>query len=72
MSGLILVIEDEQDLVRTLSYNLNKDGYQVRTALTGEEGIAQTELAPTPDLILLDLMLPDMSGIDVCRHVRRT
>lgn len=70
MAGLILIVEDEQDLVETLEYNLKREGYQTRSALTGE---AAKELAlqePHPDLVLLDLMLPDMSGVDICKWIR--
>ncbi len=70
MSALILIVDDEQDLVSTLDYNLTKAGYQTRVAYTGEEGIAGAEQNPKPDLIILDLMLPDVSGTEVCRRLR--
>ena len=70
MSGLILIIEDEPDLVSMLEYNLQKEGYQPRSALTGESGLELAWREPVPDLILLDLMLPDVSGTEVCRKLR--
>lgn len=67
---LVLVVEDEADLATLLSYNLEKEGFRVATARDGEEGLLQArDLAP--DLILLDWMLPLMSGIEVCRQLRR-
>jgi two-component system phosphate regulon response regulator PhoB len=70
MSALILIVDDEPDLVSTLDYNLTKAGYQTRTAYTGEDGLALSEQSPRPDLIILDLMLPDISGTEVCRRLR--
>jgi two-component system phosphate regulon response regulator PhoB len=70
MSGLILVVEDETDLVETLDYNLQREGFQTRLALTGKDGLALARQSPAPDLILLDLMLPDVSGTEVCRQLR--
>jgi two-component system phosphate regulon response regulator PhoB len=65
----VLVIEDERDLVDVLTYNLEREGYATIVAHDGLEGLrkAQTLL---PDLILLDIMLPGMSGTDVCRELR--
>ena len=72
MSGeTILIVEDEEDLVQTLVYNLRQEGYETRTALTGEEALAQARREPLPDLILLDLMLPDLPGTEVCRQLRQ-
>jgi two-component system, OmpR family, phosphate regulon response regulator PhoB len=70
MSALVLIIEDEPDLVAMLEYNLKKEGYQTRSALTGEGGLELAWQEPAPDLILLDLMLPDISGTEVCRKLR--
>ncbi len=70
MSALVLIIEDEPDLVSMLEYNLKKEGYQTRSALTGEGGLELAWQEPVPDLILLDLMLPDISGTEVCRKLR--
>jgi two-component system phosphate regulon response regulator PhoB len=65
----ILVVEDEQDLRDVLSYNLKQAGHEAVEAETGQEGLARAAAA-TPDLVLLDLMLPDMSGTDVCRALK--
>jgi DNA-binding response OmpR family regulator len=65
----ILIIEDESDLARGLKDNCEFDGYHVDVCKDGESGIAQA-LRGSPDLILLDLMLPKISGIDVCRNLR--
>ncbi len=70
MSGLILIVEDETDLIQTLEYNLEREGYQTRSAQLGEEALRLAWLEPVPDLVLLDLMLPDMPGVEVCRKLR--
>jgi two-component system phosphate regulon response regulator PhoB len=70
VSALILIVDDEQDLVTTLEYNLRREGYQTRTAVTGLQALELAAQAPRPDLILLDLMLPDLSGTEVCRRLR--
>ena len=66
----ILVIEDEEDLNQTLSFNLENEGYEVTPALKGSEALAILENESPPDLVILDLMLPDISGLDICRHIR--
>lgn len=66
----ILIVEDETDLVGVLEYNLKKQGYSVESALTGSEALRKIASGQVPDLILLDLMLPDISGVDVCRQCR--
>ncbi len=72
MAGeLILIVEDEQDLAGTLAYNLEKEGYETREAWTGQEALKAMVKEPLPDLVLLDLMLPDMSGTEVCRRLRQ-
>jgi two-component system phosphate regulon response regulator PhoB len=65
----ILVVDDERDIRELVSYNLTKNGYRVTAVPTGEEAMkrAKSEL---PDLILLDLMLPGVDGLDVCRHLK--
>ncbi|MBS5826571.1 MAG: response regulator transcription factor [Actinomyces sp.] len=67
----ILVVEDEESLRTPLAFSLRRDGYEVLEAESGEVALATLEAA-TPDLILLDLMLPGISGTEVCRQVRRT
>lgn len=70
MSESILIIEDERDLVAALEYNFEREGYQVRSAVSGQAGLSLSEQEPVPDAIVLDLMLPDISGIEVCRQLR--
>ncbi len=70
MPGLILIVDDEQDLLSTLTYNLEREGYQTRTATTGSEALEQAQKSPVPDLILLDLMLPDRTGTEICRLLK--
>lgn len=66
----ILIVEDDETLLQTLAYNLGKEGYLVSTAGDGQTGL---ELARTqsPDLIVLDIMLPELDGLSVCRILRR-
>ena len=68
--ALVLIVDDEPDLVVTLDYNLRKQGYATRSAANGEEALLAAQKQPLPDLILLDLMLPDMSGKEICRTIR--
>lgn len=70
MAERILIIEDEVDLVNTLEYALGKEGYEVQSSLNGTDGLAYANGKPGPDLVLLDLNLPDMSGLEVCRRIR--
>lgn len=67
----ILIIDDEEDIVDILKYNLEKEGFQVETALNGLDGIAKAK-QHTPDLIILDVMMPQMDGIEVCETIRST
>jgi DNA-binding response OmpR family regulator len=66
----ILVVEDETSIRQTLRYNLTQEGYAVTEAATGGEALTSAR-AHRPDLILLDLMLPEMSGVEVCRILRQ-
>jgi len=66
----ILIVEDEPDLLRGLELNIKAEGYGVITATSGDAGLSAA-LEERPDLVLLDLMLPGMSGLDVCRELRR-
>jgi DNA-binding response OmpR family regulator len=66
----ILVVDDEPTLVATLRYNLEREGFGVVTASDGESGLSAAR-ANRPDLILLDLLLPVMDGLEVCRILRR-
>ncbi len=67
----ILVVDDEQAVLDLLVYNLRKAHYEVQTALNGRLALELARQAE-PDLILLDVMLPEMDGLDVCRELRRT
>ncbi len=69
VSTRILIVDDEKDLVDLLSYNLEKEGYGVLKAYNGEEALNVIR-SGRPDLVLLDLMLPGIQGIEVCRIVR--
>ena len=66
----IILIDDEQDILEILSYNLEKEGYYVFTATNGNEGI-QVAKEIIPDLILLDVMMPEKDGIETCQDLRK-
>jgi phosphate regulon transcriptional regulator PhoB len=66
----VLVIEDDKDIVELVKYNLEKDGFQVAACGDGAMGLAQVRKAP-PDLLILDLMLPKLSGLEICKEVRK-
>lgn len=70
MSAQILVVDDEPSIVNVLAYNLKRAGYQVLVARDGNEALAQARQA-RPDLVILDLMLPGLDGLEVCRILRR-
>jgi DNA-binding response OmpR family regulator len=70
MAEAILVVEDEISLQETLAYNLKKQGYSVHTASTGGQALKSAREIK-PDLILLDIMLPEMDGFEVCRTLRQ-
>jgi two-component system alkaline phosphatase synthesis response regulator PhoP len=65
----VLAIDDEKDLIDLVRYNLEKEGFQVRGALDGETGLAMA-LQERPDVVLVDLMLPGLDGLEVCRRLR--
>ncbi len=65
----ILIIEDEEDILELIKHTVAKEGYKVLTAMSGEQGL-ELARADLPDLIILDLMLPGLSGIDVCRLLK--
>jgi len=71
MNPLILVVEDEPALATLLRYNLEKEGFSVADAHDGEEALLQLS-ERTPDAVLLDWMLPQVSGLEICRRIRRT
>ena len=68
MSANIFIVEDEKSIITLLKYNLEIKGYKVNFAETGEEAI-QNIKKDIPDLIILDWMLPDFSGIEVCKQI---
>ncbi|HQT55730.1 MAG TPA: response regulator, partial [Phenylobacterium sp.] len=70
MIPYILVVEDEDALSTLLQYNLEKEGYDVAVAMDGEEALTQVS-ERLPDLVVLDWMLPKVSGIEVCRRLRQ-
>ena len=65
----ILIVEDDRSLAEVLDYNLRQDGYQTVVANDGQDGLRQAKLR-TPDLIVLDLMLPLVDGLEICRRLR--
>lgn len=69
MQTTVLVIEDEEDIRELIRYNLEREGLRVIEAETGEDGLVQAR-KQKPDLILLDLMLPGIQGLEVCRRIR--
>ena len=66
----ILIVDDEQDIVELLSYNLEKEGFSTVKAYDGEDALGLVH-SEKPDLMILDLMLPKMNGLDVCKAIRR-
>ncbi|OEH91861.1 response regulator transcription factor [Bacillus solimangrovi] len=70
MSKKILVVDDEQSILTLLQYNLEQAGYEVITAMDGEEALVQAKVS-SPDLIVLDLMLPKLDGLEVCKELRQ-
>lgn len=69
MSGKILIVDDDPNSVALMAYTLEFEGYQVLQAEDGTSGLKLVE-AQSPDLVLLDVMLPDLSGLEVCRRIR--
>jgi two-component system phosphate regulon response regulator PhoB len=70
MGGTVLLIEDEPDLASAVAYALRSEGFDVQLAATGGAGLARAIAPPLPDVIILDLMLPDLGGTEVCRRLR--
>jgi two-component system phosphate regulon response regulator PhoB len=65
----VLIIEDEEDIRELVNYNLSKEGYQITSAESGEEGL-KTAKSKQPNLIVLDLMLPGMDGLEICKLLK--
>jgi two-component system phosphate regulon response regulator PhoB len=72
MSGTILIVDDEADIRSTVEFNLSREGFRTVTAGLGKEAVERAAETPRPDLIVLDLMLPDISGTEVCRILRQS
>ena len=70
MSKKILVVDDEKPIADILQFNLKKEGYQVVCAYNGDEALKKVE-EDQPDLMLLDIMLPNKDGMEVCREIRK-
>ncbi|PLT31186.1 response regulator transcription factor [Peribacillus deserti] len=70
MSRKVLVVDDEESIVTLLQYNLEQSGYEVITAMDGQEGLNKV-LTEAPDFVILDLMLPELDGIEVCKQIRQ-
>ncbi len=69
MSKRVLIVDDEPNIVLSLEFLMQREGYQVATAADGEAAL-EALAAQTPDLVILDIMLPKMNGFDVCRRIR--
>ncbi|RKX27642.1 MAG: DNA-binding response regulator [Candidatus Zixiibacteriota bacterium] len=65
----ILVVEDERDIAELIVYNLEREGFRVESTISGEEGLRRAQ-DDHPDLVVLDIMLPEMNGLDVCRALK--
>ncbi|MBF0183904.1 MAG: response regulator transcription factor [Magnetococcales bacterium] len=70
MAGTVLIVEDEADLLKALAYNLRKGNYAVRQAVNGSQALREIGRTPRPDLVILDLQLPDITGLEICRRIR--
>jgi two-component system phosphate regulon response regulator PhoB len=69
LSKRVLVVEDDRDILELITHNLEREGYEVTGATTGEDGVDAAR-SGKPDLVLLDLMLPGMDGLEVCRKLK--
>ena len=69
MSKRVVVVEDDLDILELITYNLEREGYEVTGATTGEDGV-EAARSTKPDLVLLDLMLPGIDGLEVCRRLK--
>lgn len=67
----ILIIEDERPIAQSIAYLLKREGFEVTMAADGAEGLRQALASPSPSLVILDLMLPSLDGLEVCRQLRQ-
>jgi len=70
MNGKIFIIEDETSIIKLVQHNLEKEGFIISSSENGNEGLKQLKKFE-PNLLLLDWMLPDLSGIEICKHIRK-
>ena len=70
MNGKIFIIEDEPSIIQLVKHNLEKNGFIISSSLNGNEGLKELKKFQ-PDLLLLDWMLPDLSGIEICKNIRK-
>ncbi|WP_440643834.1 phosphate regulon transcriptional regulator PhoB [Candidatus Pelagibacter sp. HIMB123] len=70
MNGKIFIIEDEPSIIQLVQHNLEKNGFLVSSSLNGNDGLKELKKFQ-PDLLLLDWMLPDLSGIEICKNIRK-
>ena len=70
MNGKIFIIEDESSIIKLIEHNLKKNGFIVSSSVNGNDGLKQLKKFQ-PDLLLLDWMLPDLSGIEICKNIRK-
>jgi two-component system phosphate regulon response regulator PhoB len=71
MAPLILIVDDETDLVEAVAYNVEREGFRAARAYNGAQALALAQADPHPDLVVLDLMLPDIPGTEVCRRLKQ-
>jgi DNA-binding response OmpR family regulator len=69
--SFILIIEDERPIAQSIAYTLKREGFEVTTCHDGREGLRIATTSPAPSLIILDLMLPGLSGLDLCKQLRQ-
>lgn len=72
MTALVLIVDDEADLASTIAFNLEREGFRTLLASGGHEALRLASTAPLPDLVVLDLMLPDIPGTEVCRRLKQS
>ena len=70
MNGKIFIIEDEPSIIQLVQHNLEKNGFIVLSSVNGNDGLRELKKFQ-PDLLLLDWMLPDLSGIEICKNIRK-